>query len=281
MAPRIDYSNSGLLIVQMATLGHEIGGTLFKCATLGSQKHWPSESRLPEFCRASSLPLPNVEVGETAAIELENGCKGPDFMLYDAMPGQNPVFRKHPTVVCEVAFFETTAKLAEDCGRWIACSLGRVQLAVGIDINLEKEMPGKGYRDIADISCYLWELTKAELLEKIPPGDTLNSLVRSDKYKNCQMYTNIPAAASFYCISAIERKGKSPAYVRYDAGVTDKILVWQGYSSSKSKANLIALARFYQKRKQNRRISRFSCGISTANLQLSMQIKPCYPCRTP
>ena len=99
MAPRIDYSNSGLLIVQMATPGHEIGSTLFKCATLGSQKYWPSESRLFKFCRASSLPLPNVEVEETAAIELENGCKGPDFMLYGATPGQNPVFHKHLSYV--------------------------------------------------------------------------------------------------------------------------------------------------------------------------------------
>jgi hypothetical protein len=46
------------------------------------------------------------------------------------------------TVVWEVAYSENEQKLAEDLGRYVVCSLGWVQLAIGVKIKHNPAVPG-------------------------------------------------------------------------------------------------------------------------------------------
>lgn len=216
------------MIVEFPTAAHEIGDLIFNYAGHGPDRYLPGESRPEVFRLPSALP-PNLEARGTTTVKLQDGDKSCDHGIFDATQGLKGLFKKFPTVVCEVAFRQSSENLAMVCGRWIACSLGRVLLAVGIDIKLEKEAGEKGFTDIASVFCSIWELAKAEPLEfdDIPSGVALNVLYRDDKYKNKQMLTGIPPSTNFFCISelGVSKKTGKAVYVKYYAHLVNKYQV--------------------------------------------------------
>ncbi len=67
----------------------------------------------------------------SADIELVDGLKkAPDFSFTDSDPTIPLDARSFPTIIWEVVLTEPTAKLAVDCGRFIACSKGHGLLAL-------------------------------------------------------------------------------------------------------------------------------------------------------
>ena len=125
---------------------------------------------------------------------LSNGGKSPDFSIFsDENPDPKNRFERregtgqligYPTVVIEVGYSEKPRDLAEDCGRWIVCSLGRVRLAIGInlDFNLKTDTTtGELDRTTTKINCFTWEMKKIDrdVLEKVS-GEEINVLRRAD-----------------------------------------------------------------------------------------------------
>lgn len=218
---RIDFSRAtGVLIVQCPSAAHEIGELIFSCAEMGPKENWPKESRDSEFVLPSPR-FPNMESAGTATVDLQDKKKSADYSLFDATPGQNCIFRSYPTVVVEVAYTETSEKLAEDCGRWIPCSLGRVLLALAFDIKLKNQPKEKEIPVLSSVICHFWELVEAEILNELPKGATLDTLVRSDKNaKQAETYTGFGPATKYYCISYLGDKAGKPVYVKYHAGIT-------------------------------------------------------------
>jgi hypothetical protein len=69
------------------------------------------------------------------AVNLPTSVQNPDpEMCFKKHEGRTKIIG-YPTVVIEVGYSEKPRDLAEDCGRWIVCSLGRVRLAIGINID--------------------------------------------------------------------------------------------------------------------------------------------------
>ena len=139
----------------------------------------------------------------SADIELVDGIKkSPDFSFSDSDPNIPPEARSFPTIIWEVALTESSAKLAVDCGRFIACSQGRGLLAIGIDIKHGND------DELPSVRCSIWELDDGELLETWPPthlshpmfGRELDTLYRSDM-TNDEII--LPPATSFFCISQL------------------------------------------------------------------------------
>ncbi len=177
--------------------------------------------------RLASPPFPNMESGGTSLVQLQGDKKSADYALFDATPGMHAIFRKYPTLVCEVAYAETSAKLAEDCGRWIACSLGRILLAVGLDITLKKKINKEDLPEISAVFCNFWELIGAERFDELPEGTLLDTLIRDDKFqKQAAEHTGYPPSSSFFCISLLGRQksssaeGGKPVYMKYCAEMT-------------------------------------------------------------
>jgi hypothetical protein len=139
------------------------------------------------------------------------------------------IFTKHPTVVWEVAYSEPSKKVAEDCGRWIACSLGRVLLAISVDIVMEKGPDGE--QVIKKATCELWELVHSEPLSELSPDDVLEELVRSDGLEDHpELILDVPPSKEFMCISTLssskeEGLNQPPHYMKYTAGVTKSFQV--------------------------------------------------------
>ena len=75
-----------------------------------------------------------VHVGGSTDVDLEDGVKSPDFSQYEDHPMKQPITQGWPTVVWELAYSKDKKKLACNLGRYIACSLGRVQLAIGLNV---------------------------------------------------------------------------------------------------------------------------------------------------
>jgi hypothetical protein len=73
-------------------------------------------------------------MGGSADVNLVNGIKSPGYSLYENHPQKKPLTKVLPTVVLEVAYSQDEKKLAYNLGRHITCSLGRVQLAIGVNI---------------------------------------------------------------------------------------------------------------------------------------------------
>lgn len=88
-----------------------------------------------------SVDKSNVRLGGSTNVKLTDGMKSPDFSLYEDHPGKEALTKAWPTVVWEVAYSEAEGKLVQDLGRFLACSHGRVWLAIGIKI--ECNPPGQ------------------------------------------------------------------------------------------------------------------------------------------
>ena len=56
---------------------------------------------------------------------------------------RQPLMQGWPTVIWEVAYSEDEKKLACDPARYVACSLGRVWLAIGLNVECHCTVAGQ------------------------------------------------------------------------------------------------------------------------------------------
>lgn len=151
----------------------------------------------------------DVIFGGSAMAWLQDGAKCPDFSIFsDQHPDPSQRFRERdgnadiigcPTVVVEVAYSEKHRDLAVDCGRWIACSLGRVRLAIGIDIDYtfeRKKDSDVEERILNSITCSTWVIKGIEQNVTQRDGEEIDVLMRTDNQ------TGKPAT-QFSCLSLI------------------------------------------------------------------------------
>jgi hypothetical protein len=67
---------------------------------------------------------------------VDSAIKSPDFGMYKDPdpPTTKPMTEGMPTVVWEVAYSQDKKNLAYVLGRYVTCSLGSMQLAIGVNI---------------------------------------------------------------------------------------------------------------------------------------------------
>jgi len=229
-------------------------GNVFRCITYGDSECWPEER--PEDWRlpvTTSSP-PHLDYGLSADVRLVNGVKSPDYSLIDSTPGLAKRLKGIPTVVFEVAFSESSRNLAEDCGRWVACSRAQVRVAIGLDIVMKKKKEketASDQQELDSVWCYVWELDDADPLDAIPANEPLNRLFAIEG-EECKLVTRGPKdldpdpvktpasdlPSKFTCISPFSPvpeqedalgarydSGRPPKFVRYHATVTQQFQV--------------------------------------------------------
>src|SRR6202040_741627 len=136
-----------------------------------------------------------VRLGGSADVELEDGVKSPDFSLYEDHPTKPPTMQAMLTVVWEVAYSEDEKQLAHDLGRYVACSLSRVRLAVGLKIEHSRAVAGQP-RGLKKVTCSFWEADYAETFATLEESGAtlLNHLTRCDEYADDADDYVVPAA---------------------------------------------------------------------------------------
>jgi len=166
-----------------------------------------------------------VDTTGSAEIDLQDGArKLPDFSFCDWDFRLSSEERSFPTTIWEVAYAEAASKLAVDCAQFIACSLGRGLLAIGVDIKHSEE---RGIRKLALVKCSTWELDRIECISHWPPragdkllGCDLDTLYRSDGHATAKARDLVrPPATSFFCISEVGGQG-SQAFFAFHAKET-------------------------------------------------------------
>lgn len=70
-------------------------------------------------------------------ITLAEGCKEPDYSIYDPVDPENPFLydssaNLYPTIAFEVAYSEKAEKLSRDAARLLLLSNGHIQLVVAL-----------------------------------------------------------------------------------------------------------------------------------------------------
>jgi len=148
-----------------------------------------------------------VRLGGSADVELEDGVKSPDFSLYEDHPTKPPATQAMPTVAWEVAYSEDENRLAHDLGRYVACSLGRVRLAVGLKIERNRAVAGQP-RGLKKVTCASWEADYAETFATLEESGAklLNHLTRCDEYADDADDYVVPPATKFSCVSKFDGK---------------------------------------------------------------------------
>jgi hypothetical protein len=149
-----------------------------------------------------SLDTSTVRLGSSADVFLEDGIKSPDFSLYEYHPKKDPLMRLWPTVVWEVAYSENGKKLAYDLGRYVACSLGRVRLAIGVKIERNRAT-GRQSQGLKQVTCTFWEADYVETFATFEEAGSqmLDRLIRCDDYADEADDCVVPAATKFSCVS--------------------------------------------------------------------------------
>jgi hypothetical protein len=242
---RIDFSSfTGELIVECPTAAHEVADKAYNVVVWGPKEYWPDHQG-----NEGALKPPHLDHRGQTTLALVNGRKSADFSLVDCTPGLADILAVFPTIVWEVAYTQTSRELAEVCARWIACSLGRVLLAVGIDIveglslktkkaksekakaksektksekTKSEKTKSEKKKECTRVDCILWELVESETLPSVPEGETLNKLVRCDGLEdNFERVVSVAPGTKYYCISGLLEGGKKgPPFIKYVAGVT-------------------------------------------------------------
>jgi hypothetical protein len=115
----------------------------------GDKAFWPVKQNDPLADGLCFPGPPHVDYFGSAEVELADGTrKAPDQGLLDTTPGGPKRLKGWPTVVFEMAWTQTSKELAVVCGRWVAASEAKVNLAVGIDVILKNEKgDGKSGQD--------------------------------------------------------------------------------------------------------------------------------------
>ena len=193
----MDFIKNKKCIIQYAGPGHEIMNSVlirfFRSGSVGSEA---AASDLEGGGYINSLG--------SADIELVDGLKkAPDASFSDSDPRIPLEARSFPTIIWEVALTESTAKLAVDCGRFIACSKGRGLLAIGIDIKHHKDH----VNGLPSVRCSIWELEDGNVITWPPTSEShpmfgreLDTLYRSDTDDTESV---LEPATSFFCISQL------------------------------------------------------------------------------
>jgi len=148
----------------------------------------------------------NLRSGGSTDVPLVDGIKSPDFSLYEESDSQ-PLLAAWPTVTFEVAYAENDRKLARDCGRYVACSSGKVQLAMGLNIEHYPIEPGNP-RKLKRVTCTYWTLDDIKTFVTLKKsGSRLNHLTRCDSYSDHDEEEHVlPAATKFSCVSKVNEK---------------------------------------------------------------------------
>jgi hypothetical protein len=142
-----------------------------------------------------------VNLGSSANVSLEDGIKSPDFSLYDHDPKEVALTQLWPTVVWEVAYSEKAEKLAYDLGRYVACSLGRVRLAIGV--NIERNRATGGLQTLKRATCAFWEVEDLDIFATFEQAGSqpLDRLIRCDSHADEADDRVVPPATKFSCVS--------------------------------------------------------------------------------
>jgi len=164
-----------------------------------------------------------------AEMDLQDGAKKqPDFSFVDNNSDLLPEENTFPTTIFEVAYSEALRKLSVDCSRFIACSVGRGLLAIGIDIKNDSD------NRLKTVRCSKWELVSIDLIKAWPPtdgvygGQQLDTLYRSDAHAKDEAGDLVcPPATSFYCISQVGSEENQAIYA-FHAKQVESFLV--GYN---------------------------------------------------
>ena len=179
------------------TFGHEIISTFFFNVDIDDAKG----------CSLFSVNASIVCLRGFADVDLEDGIKSPDFSLYEDHPTKQPLMQAWPTVIWELAYSEDEKRLAHDLGRYVACSLGRVQLAISLRIEHNCAVAGQP-QGLKKVTCAFWKADYAKTFMTLKElgSELLNHLMRCNQYADATNDYIMPAATKFSCISIFNRK---------------------------------------------------------------------------
>jgi hypothetical protein len=161
----------------------------------------------------------------SADVEMMDGSiKSPDYSMYEVFP-KLCIMAGWPTVVWEVAYSQDEKKLAEVLGRYVTCSAGMVQLAIGINIKLDPAL--KLPQNLKRVTCTFWEVKDIQRFATLEEsGSELNYLTRCDKYASDELDYIVPAASQFSCVSQI--KGEYVKFISSPSAVyTVSAFYWE------------------------------------------------------
>lgn len=116
------------MIVHYLIFGHKIMSTLFFIVNTNDTEGHSS----------FSIDVSIIHLGGSADV----GIKSLDFSLYENHLMKHPLIQAWLTVVWEMDYSENEQKLVYDLGRYVVCSLSRVQLAIGVKIECNPAVPG-------------------------------------------------------------------------------------------------------------------------------------------
>ena len=154
-----------------------------------------------------TLEKSTIRVGGSTDVELQDGVKSPDSSLYEKHPTEKLLAQAWPTVVLEVAYGEDEKKLAYDLGRYVACSLGNVQLAIGVNMERNRAEVGQP-QSLKKVTCAFWEADYVEAFTTLEKSGakSLNQLTRCDDFADKADDYVVPAATKFSCVSKFDGK---------------------------------------------------------------------------
>lgn len=144
-------------------------------------------------------------MGGSADLDLADGfIKSPDGSMYEPSSGNDDddITKNMPTVVWEVAYGQNEKSLVQCLARYVACSLGSIRLAIGLNIEHNKRVEGQP-RTLKQITCAFWE---ADYMETFPTFEesglrSLKVLERLDEYAGKDEEFVVPAATKFGFVS--------------------------------------------------------------------------------
>jgi hypothetical protein len=145
------------LVVHYPSLGHKIMSTLFfTVSSTDSNGHslFYIEANKNAICLCGSA---DVEM-------MDGSIKSLNYSMYEVFP-KLCVTAGWPTVIWEVAYSQNEKKLAEVLGRYVTCSAGMVQLAIGINIELDPAL--KLPQNLKRVTCTFWEVKDIQRFGRI------------------------------------------------------------------------------------------------------------------
>jgi hypothetical protein len=143
-------------------------------------------------------------LGGCTDVDLVDGAiKSPNFSMYEDPypPTTRPMTEGMPTVVWEVAYSQDEKNLAYVLGRYVACSLGSVQLAIGVNIK-HNNVQGQP-RVLKKVTCTFWEADYTETFVTFEESGLrfMGVLERCDEFAGMADDFVVPAATKFAFVS--------------------------------------------------------------------------------
>ena len=179
------------------SFGHEILSSLFFSLNLND-----SEGR--SLFHVDSRK--KICLGGSTDVDLMDGTiKSPDFSMYETPSPMDALTNGMPTVVWEVAYSQNEKKLAYYLGKYVACSLGFVRLAIGVNIEHTAAVKGQP-RALKLVTCSFWEADDAEIFATFEESGSklLGVLERCDEYADKEADFVVPAAQKFSFVSEFD-----------------------------------------------------------------------------